>query len=147
MENSKPERPEFPTVVDTSYKASVDHIRFMKQQQWMISNYLVLILAGIFGVAKAFSPLSTCERIIGTSFAVLALGCGWALLILIQIDLGKTRQQVERVAQDHMNEREREILKLRPYAAPFMRGSLFLGALMGVSVMVMSVVIYSLWRS
>jgi hypothetical protein len=38
-------------MAEAAYKASLDQLRFMKQQQWIITNYIVLVLASIFAAS------------------------------------------------------------------------------------------------
>jgi hypothetical protein len=46
----------WPTSCRLLYRAFFDELRFSKQQQWTITNYTVLLVAGVLGVAKAISP-------------------------------------------------------------------------------------------
>ena len=42
--------------VATKYRALFKELRFAKQQQWMATNYLLLVLAAIFGIGTAIKP-------------------------------------------------------------------------------------------
>ena len=44
------------------HKALIDLIEFTKKRQWAITNYSVLIYAGIFAVAYNFDQKSDLER-------------------------------------------------------------------------------------
>src|SRR6266576_5353079 len=44
--------------VATIYRALFEESRFAKQQQWMTTNYLLLVLAAIFGIGKAIDRLT-----------------------------------------------------------------------------------------
>jgi hypothetical protein len=64
------------------YRAFFDELRFAKQQQWTITNYTVLLMGGVFGVAKVISP---------TTFGKFTL-CGivaliWLLNLFVLFDL------------------------------------------------------------
>ena len=48
--------------VATIYRALFEELRFAKQQQWMTTNYLLLVLAAIFGIGKTIDPLTECEK-------------------------------------------------------------------------------------
>jgi hypothetical protein len=48
MENSEPD---MPRRVEAIYKDAVENIRFVKRQQWVITNYSILILAAIYALA------------------------------------------------------------------------------------------------
>jgi hypothetical protein len=54
------------------YRAFVDELRFAKQQQWTITNYVLLVMAAVFAVAKLVSPLTTWEKGVGCAFVALA---------------------------------------------------------------------------
>jgi hypothetical protein len=45
------------------YRAFSDELRFAKQQQWTITNYSLLLMAAVFGVAR-LSPPPTLEKIV-----------------------------------------------------------------------------------
>jgi hypothetical protein len=45
------------------YRAFSDELRFAKQQQWTITNYSLLLMAAVFGVAR-LSALATSEKIV-----------------------------------------------------------------------------------
>jgi hypothetical protein len=64
--------------VATIYRALFEELRFAKQQQWMTTNYLLLVLAAIFGIGKAIDQLTVCEKVIGT-FPVNNGGGIWLL--------------------------------------------------------------------
>ncbi|SRR5581483_4047507 len=148
-ENSKIESSR---IAEAAYKASLDQLRFMKQQQWVITNYVVLVLASIFAIGRALSgnttqPLVNLERVLGTILSVVTFAYGFFLLIEIQRDIGKERTRHDKIVCTYVDEADRKNLGLEPYPCPFLRGILFLIALIGVSLVAMGVAIYSLWRS
>src|SRR5215207_8741262 len=59
MEN--PER-QMPVHVGAAYKDAVDNIVFLKRQQWVTTNYAVLIYAAIFVVSAAFFSRTDAAR-------------------------------------------------------------------------------------
>src|SRR5215472_1612209 len=63
--------------VATKYRALFEELRFAKQQQWMATNYLLLVLAAIFGIGKAIDPLTDCEKGIATFFLLTTVGFGY----------------------------------------------------------------------
>jgi len=48
------------------YRAFLDELRFAKQQQWTITNYVLLLMGAAYGVAKltAKSTPTFCEKIV-----------------------------------------------------------------------------------
>jgi hypothetical protein len=64
------------------YRAFTDELRFAKQQQWTITNYTVLLMGGVFGVAKVISP-ATLGKV--TLCGIVALI--WLLGLIVLLDL------------------------------------------------------------
>jgi hypothetical protein len=75
-------------------------------------------------------------------------GRGYAvsLLVLIQADLGRYREQLSSIHQHWLTEREREQLLVKPYRNPTLRGVSFLIALIGVVTIGFLLLEYALWR-
>ena len=118
-----------------------------KKQQWTITNYVILVYAAIFGLSQALKFLGITERwVFGVLVAVVG---GYAILLLIQIqkDLERYREQLEAFHTQTINNKDWERYQLRPYETPFGRGGWFLGALLGVVLIGAGLVIYSLRRS
>lgn len=80
--------------VATIYGGLLDELKFAKQQQWMTTNYLLLVLAAIFGIGKAVGPLTVCEKSIATFLVVVALATDYYVLIDLQRYMGKTRTRL-----------------------------------------------------
>jgi hypothetical protein len=137
-----------PQLAPQMYKATTDNITFSKRQQWAITNYTVLVYAGLVGLAKTFTGgASTCERIIITIFAVGTGLCAALLLRTIQRDMGKVRNRLESIHNNFLSERERQLMHIEPYGdKPWERGVWFYRALLGVVVLGAPLVIWSLWR-
>jgi hypothetical protein len=64
-----------PHHVEIAYKDAVDNIRFYKRQQWMTTNYAILIYAVIFLVSARFFSLLT------------SLEVGWASLLFLRLSV------------------------------------------------------------
>ena len=86
--------------VATIYRALFEELRFAKQQQWMTTNYLLVVLAAIFGIGKAIEPaiehLTVCEKVIATFLLLTAVGFGYYVLIDLQRYIGRIRKRLER---------------------------------------------------
>ena len=67
--------------VATIYRALFEELRFAKQQQWMTTNYLLVVLAAIFGIGKAIEHLTVCEKVIATFLLLTAVGFGYYVLM------------------------------------------------------------------
>jgi hypothetical protein len=118
-----------------------------KKQQWTITNYVILVYAAIFGLSQALKFLGITERwVFGVLVAVVG---GYAILLLIQIqkDLERYREQLEAFHTQTISNKDWERYQLKPYEYPLRRGGWFLVALPGVLLIGAGLVIYSLWRS
>lgn len=138
--------PEMTPQVANVHKATLDNITFSKKQQWAITNYTVLIYAGLFGLGKSLGPIGSCERAIFVILAALTFVCSALLIIQIQRDTGRYRVRLQKIHDHWLTEEEKRIMDIEPYANPVLRGVWFLVALIVVSAMGAGIVIYSLLR-
>jgi hypothetical protein len=69
-------------VAEILYRVFFDELRFAKQQQWMITNYTVLSIVGLFGVAKVTSAGAS-----GKFFLCIILILLWLLGLFWLFDL------------------------------------------------------------
>jgi hypothetical protein len=127
------------------HKSIYDAINFSKKQQWVITNYVVLVYGAIFGLSKYFA--NPIEKAGLSLLALVAWVYAVWLLILIQKDLGTYREQLENIHNHWLTEEEYKGLKLAPYRNPALRGVPFLVALIGVVTIGFGLLIYSLWRT
>jgi len=136
--------------VATIYRALFEESRFAKQQQWMTTNYLLLVLAAIFGIGKAIDRLTVCEKIIATFLLLMAVGFGWYVLIDLQRYMGRTRKRLEDIEEEEskfFSPEERQVLKFEKYKHPYLRGLPILVVLMGTAAFGALLVGYAMWRS
>jgi hypothetical protein len=73
------------------YRAFFDELRFAKQQQWAITNYTVLLMGGVFAVAKVISPATS-----GKVILCLIVFLIWGLNLFVLLDLQGYMQSVRR---------------------------------------------------
>ena len=135
--------------VATIYRALFEELRFAKQQQWMTTNYLLLVLAAIFGIGKAIDPLIVCEKVIATFLLLTALGFGCYVLIDLQRNMGITRKRLESIEgkdSKFFSPEERKILQFEGYKFPYVRGLSILVILMGTAAFGALLVGYAMWR-
>lgn len=145
MTTNEPSPPMTPQVANI-YKATSENITFSKKQQWTITNYTVLIYAALFGLGRGMQAMTKCESIALTALAVATFICSTWLLIQIQRDMGRYRVRLEKMHGEWLNEYERNVMDIRPYVSPTLRGVWFLVALIGVSAIGAIISTYSLWR-
>lgn len=125
--------------VGTLYRVLFDELRFAKQQQWMTTNYLVLVLAAIFG----------CEKVIGTFLLLIAVGFGCYVLIDLQLFMGRTRKRLGKIEAEEskfFSPEERQVLHFEEYTHPYRRNLPTLIVLMGTALFGALLVGYALWR-
>jgi cell division protein FtsL len=107
--------------VATIYRALFEELRFAKQQQWMATNYLLLVLAAIFGIGKVIEPLTECEKVIATFLLLTAVGVGCYVLIGLQMYMGNIRERLVRIEgkeSKFFSPEEREVLQFEKYKHP-----------------------------
>jgi hypothetical protein len=106
------------------YKAMHEHIAFLKKQQWTITNYLILLYAGVYAIKKeiAFGPWLK----LGLRFAIAAgFLYGVFALVAIQRDLGDARVRLDNADSAIFGPTEYRALGLGTKDNPFARGLLF----------------------
>ena len=123
------------------HKSIYDALNFAKKQQWVITNYVVLVYGAIFGLSKYFA--NPIEKAVLSLLASVAWVYAVWLLILIHKDLGTYREQLENIHKHWLKE-ECKGLKLTPYRNPALRGVAFLVALIGVVTIGFGLLAYSL---
>lgn len=64
-----------------AWKSTLEDIRFLKQQQWLLAYYTLLIYGGVIYVAQRLSPSFVMEIVIGIIIVVMVLSL-WILRLL-----------------------------------------------------------------
>ena len=83
--------PDMSPHVSTVFKELFDELKSMKQQQWTITNYGVLILAAIYAARDNF------EGEIVLLLAILTAVIGSVLLLLIQSHMVRSRCRLDKL--------------------------------------------------
>ena len=115
---SAPPPPQMSLPIANIHKSIYDAINLSKKQQWTITNYVVLVYGAIFGLSKYLGIQTTNEKAVLSLLALLAGAYAVVLLILIQGDLGRYREQLWNIYQYWLSDQEREQLKLKRYPNP-----------------------------
>lgn len=137
---------EISKAVETLYRALFDELKFAKQQQWRVTNYLLLVLAAIFGISKALpQPLIVCEKIIGSMLVLAAVAAGFYVLIDLQFYMGRIRVRLEAIEATFSLE-DQKLLQVEAYPSPARRGLPFLVILLTALAIAGFLVGYGLWR-
>ncbi len=99
--------PPMPQHVASIYKELLDGLRSMKQQQWTITNYAVLLLAAVFAVAKAGLNVPHLSSRLNLLIALTAV-IGTGLLIRIQYNMARSRARLDKMDATYFSYQELE---------------------------------------
>ena len=119
-----------------AYKAALDLFDVMKKQQWVTTNYAVLIYAAIYWYTnsnKGRPPPGMVCFLIGCAGAVGLVSIG--LLVWFQNDIKKLRERLNKINPQFFSQHEYETLGLQHYDRPFGRGWHVLTALILVCLL------------
>jgi hypothetical protein len=93
-----------PPQVEIVFRALFEELRFMKRQQWTITNYGALILAAIYAVRQQLTFNHSQTYLKGA--AILVAAAGWGFLVRIQSDMARTRYRLDDVHNNFFTSRE-----------------------------------------
>jgi hypothetical protein len=99
--------PPMPQHVASVYKELVDGLKSMKQQQWTITNYAVLLLAAVFAVAAKGLNVPHLSSKLNLLIAVTAI-TGTGLLIRIQCNMARSRARLDKMDDIYFTDQELE---------------------------------------
>jgi len=91
------------------YRAWLDELKFRKRQQWIMTNYFVLIVAGIYAIRRLPHMRLVFQAVIIIA-AVYELWLFWKM----QRDMEKTRDNLDAFRDEHFTENEISRYNLRP---------------------------------
>jgi hypothetical protein len=100
-------QPQMPQHVVSVYKELVDGLRSMKQQQWTITNYAVLLLAAVFALAARGLNVPHFSSKLNFLITLTAVG-GTCLLLRIQYDMAQSRARLDKMDETHFTDQELE---------------------------------------
>jgi hypothetical protein len=144
-ETPRPLSPQLSNIQNSLYSV----IENSKKQQWIITNYVILLYAAVFALSRWLQsltpPLTPNERRIFIDLILLACVYATILLVQIQFNLRRYRKQSEAFYTQTISEKDRTRYQIKPYEYPLLRGGGFLAALLGVVLIGAALVIYSLW--
>ena len=95
-----------PPHVETVFKALFEELRFMKQQQWTITNYSVLILAAIYAVKNQLPAGFPHSHSWLRGLAILTAIGGSFLLLRIQSHMAGTRCRLDEIHKAYFTDDE-----------------------------------------
>lgn len=85
------------------YQVTVSDLSYFKSQQWSVTNYALLIFAGLVGIAHLIKPLpAPCERWFLAALAIAAMVVALVILAKLQKSIS-VRQSRLVVARDNFS--------------------------------------------
>lgn len=104
----------FPPRLQVFYQDCADNIRFLKQQQWRVTNYALLIYAAVYLLHSELS-VKACEVKAGLS-VLLALAWLFSLFVLYQLErsMDRFRDRIDWIYRERFTEKEQVALSLLP---------------------------------
>jgi hypothetical protein len=110
MANAERQMPEH---VAAAYRDAVDNILFLKRQQWLATNYVLLLYAAVFVIsAHYFSRTDVARNWLGV-ITIAAFVVHWWMLHLFQFSIAKFRNRLGWIYNNYFSEQERVGLDLR----------------------------------
>ena len=104
---------QMPGHVTAAYRHAVDNILFLKRQQWLATNYVLLLYVAIFVVsAHYFSRTDVARNWLGV-ITIAAFVVHWWILHIFQRSIEKFRNRLVWVYRTYFSEDERAGLELR----------------------------------
>ena len=111
MANAAQQMPEH---VGTAYKDAVDNIIFLKRQQWLATNYALLVYAAIFVIsAHYFSRTDLSRNWLGV-LTIATFAVHWCMLHLFQRAIEKFRNRLSWIYKTYFSAGERAGLQMEP---------------------------------
>lgn len=102
---------QMPGQVEVAYRDAVDNIIFLKRQQWVATNYTLLVYAAIFVIsAQYFSRTDFARNALGV-LTIAALFIHWYMLHLFQRVIQKFRARLDWIYRTYFSAEERANLE------------------------------------
>ena len=137
---------EMSKVVEAVYRVLFEEMKFAKRQQWTVSNYMLLLLAAIFGVGATLkSTIASPEKHVLSVLVVFIVGAGWYFLIDLQRYLTELRERIQDI-EATFDEVDQDLLQVREYKSPGRRGLPFTAMMIAAITVAGVVVTYGVWR-
>jgi hypothetical protein len=91
------------------YKVIFDDIRYIKEKQWTITNYTILLYGAIVAFASGVT-LSSEQKNIAIFATIVLCACGSVLLLSTQSDLMDARKRLDKIDQTIYTKKEKDTL-------------------------------------
>jgi len=130
--------------VETLYRVFFDEMKFAKQQQWTVTNYLLLLIAAVLGVTAALKTTNGSEKTFASFLLLGVVIAGWYFLLKLQFYMAKLRERIERI-EDTFTVDEKKLLGVEKYASPGSHGLPFTVMMIAAITTAAVVVGYVIW--
>jgi hypothetical protein len=137
MEQQQDDSNTFQLVLST-YRALLDDLKFMKQQQWLTAYYQILLLGGVFAFGhsdngKQFSPYLAVV-------AWLVAAVGSLLVALIYYDMVKARARLNTIFIENLSVKQLQKIGLSESDIAEVRSKTYRGAVRGAEFMIVMII-------
>jgi hypothetical protein len=125
---------EMPRHVEIAYKDAIDNIIFYKRQQWMATNYTILVYAAIFVLSARFFSRTDMARGLLGFLTVLTFLYHLYMLRLLQDAITSFGLRLAWIYRTYFTAEERSSLNFPVEARPYQYQAVDLLGLVAVSV-------------
>ena len=146
MTERGPEPNELSPQLQIVYRDAIDNIMFLKREQWIITNYLIVALAGIYALISSLTNINFIEKAAATIVVVLAVIYFFRLLKEIWIGIDRFRERIAWFNNNCLSASLLTELGLSPEPKPPETDKAFRGCIKSVGVFGAMLVIYAMWR-
>src|SRR5262249_54038728 len=103
---------QMPSHVQVAYQDAVNNITFLRRQQWIATNYALLVYAALFVVsAEYFSRTDFARNWLGI-FAIVTFVVHFYMVYLFQGAMDKSRERIDWIYRTYFNREEQTGLGL-----------------------------------
>jgi hypothetical protein len=102
---------QMPRHVEAAYKDAVDNIIFLKRQQWVATNYALLLYAAIFAMSQHIGLTDFARNSLGI-VAICTFFIHWYMMYLFQQAIDKFRGRLSWIYRTYFNGEEQAGLEL-----------------------------------
>jgi hypothetical protein len=125
--------PEMPRQIGTAYRDAVDNIIFNKKQQWVTTNYAILVYAAIFAVSANFFSRNDMVRALLGVLTLLTFLYHLYMLKLLQDAITSFRSRLAWIYRTYFTAEEQAGLNLSFEPKPYTYQAFVLLGLVAVS--------------
>ncbi|MDH3241115.1 MAG: hypothetical protein OEO83_10665 [Alphaproteobacteria bacterium] len=145
--NDAPDEPEhLSPQLQILYRDAIDNIMFLKREQWMITNYLIAALAGVYALVSSLAPVTLFEKGFLTVVVLVAVVYFFLLLNKIWEGMEKFRKRIVWFNENAYGSVLKNELGLEQQSTPTKTDSAFRTCIRAVGIFAALVVLYLLWR-